>query len=125
MTISYPDGLEYHPMNTAFLQKEPHRPALSMEPEDGPDIMRIQSATKLKKFDYAIQFTAAEKIVWDDFVENTLSEGTDQFLMPVPLVNGTYETRRVYLEKGVWQAKQVDILWVVTFTLCVYTNVSV
>lgn len=117
----FPVGLPYAPRASAFARTEHHRPVLRTEVEDGPDIMRVQSNTRLKKFSYQLLLTDAQYATWEAFAEVTLLQATQHFMMLVPVVGETFVSRRVYIEGAVWSDTQPEHgLWEVSFVLCVF-----
>lgn len=117
-TPDYPSTIPYKPQRDAF-SEEPYQPLSSAEMEDGPDIDRVQSNTRIQKLAYRLIFTDAEYATWETFVLTTIKRA-GHFMMSVPASGSTYSTRRVKLDKGMFKRDPLEGYWVVTFTLCVF-----
>lgn len=91
--------------------------------EDGPERMRRRSHTRIQRLAYAIPMSEAEFATFDAFAWGTLGGGSAHFRMPVLVPGaGAYVSRRVYLEKGQFQAPRHGTGRLVTFTLAVFPS---
>lgn len=121
MTLpSYPSAIPYRPSKHGWSRKY-HDPLVVTEVEDGPDISRVRSLTKIKTLDYVIHMNAADLATFETFVETTLAQGSSHFLMQVPATGATYSERRCFIKGGEWGDSSLGGGWfAVSFTLCVF-----
>lgn len=119
-----PNGIPYKPSRPNFARASHHMPVINSEVESGPDLMQVQSLTRIKKFDVSFEMTDAQYALWETFAEVTLKQSTGHFRMPVLLSSTTdYVWRRVYIEKGDWK----DSPWafgmvLVSWRQCIFVN---
>lgn len=118
----WPAGLEFRPISGSGGIESPYPEAAATEFEDGPPRMRRQSNTRIRKLSYAIRFRSrAEVAQFDQFVTETLGDGTGHFLMTVMLPGVGCAVRRCFIEGGRWQSQPYARGGhMVSFTLCVF-----
>lgn len=119
-----PAGIPFRPAFSNFVRAQHHMPLVTMEVESGPDIARVQSKTRIKKFDVGFVMTDAEYALWETFAEVTLGQASGHFRMQVPLVSHTtFVWKRVYIDKGDWKdspyAYQMSL---VTWRQCIFVD---
>ena len=117
---SWPGDLPYQARRSGFSVAEPYREPVTTQVEDGPDLRRVAAQTIVKKLAYRMRFTNAQLDTFEAFVRDDLSQGTADFTMQALVGAATYESRRVYIEGGKYQASPQGRDWQVTFTLCVF-----
>lgn len=116
---TWPTSVPHHPAG-GVVRSSHHRPLVTTEVEDGPDLMRVQSQTKIKTLQYQLAMTNAQFVTFESFVEDTLDQGSQHFTMPIVDVDGTCEDRRVYIEGGQWSDSPLGPRRMVSFNLCVF-----
>lgn len=116
---SWPAGLPHMPLRSSFRRLELHRPLARFETEDGPDIVRVRANTRIERLQYVLHFTHAQYLIFRDFVETTLVQGSQRFSMDVPVDGWACENRPVYIEGGAVTIEPLGTGWAASFVLSV------
>lgn len=113
-------SVPYKNLHEAMAIEQSHVPVIGTEVEDGPDLMRQQSNTILKKMPWRQLITYAQFATLDNFVLVTLAQGTKHFTMPVNWNYGSLQTCRVFLENGELSSQASGVHVAVSAMLKVY-----
>lgn len=101
---TWPITLPVEPVADSIIETPPNLLARS-EMDAGPAKVRKRFTAGVRKFEVAYVFQPAEMAIWEDFYENSLSDGALSFTYPHPRKWGTFISVRLmepptYKHKG-------------------------
>jgi hypothetical protein len=107
MTVaSWPSGLPFKPAADTWKVQSRYQAPTRTEMEDGPVRQRRSNTARWTKIPYQIQMTAQEFETADNFIVNTLGDGTARFMMPIgrPYTPDPWPSKMCFIDAETWSA---------------------